>query len=74
MPVSVVVVDCEVFDDYADVEQVGQKLRFGGAPISWFNHSRLMHRLGRIPPAEAEDIYHAGVANPPVGSHTTDGA
>ena len=27
--------------------------------VSWYNTSRLMHRLGRRPPAEAEAEYHA---------------
>jgi putative transposase len=27
--------------------------------VSWYNTTRLMHRLGRIPPAEAEDEYYA---------------
>jgi putative transposase len=27
--------------------------------VSWYNTTRLMHRLGRIPPAEAEGEYYA---------------
>jgi putative transposase len=27
--------------------------------VHWYNNSRLMHRLGRRPPAEAEADYHA---------------
>ena len=27
--------------------------------VSWYNHHRLMHRLGRRPPAEAEAEYYA---------------
>ena len=26
--------------------------------VDWFNHRRLLHRNGRIPPAEAEDAYY----------------
>jgi hypothetical protein len=26
--------------------------------IDWFNHLRLFHQLGRIPPAEYEDHYY----------------
>ena len=43
--------------------------------VHWFNHQRLMHRLGRIPPAEAEAAYYANhVTDPPVGSQTPEGA
>jgi putative transposase len=36
--------------------------------VHWYNTSRLMHRLGRRPPAEAEASYYATTApaNPPV--------
>lgn len=36
--------------------------------VHWYNTSRLMHRLGRRPPAEAEADYYATTdpANPPV--------
>jgi transposase InsO family protein len=27
--------------------------------VAWYNHDRLMHRLGRRPPAEAEANYYA---------------
>ena len=26
--------------------------------VDWFNHRRLLHRNGRVPPAEAEDAYY----------------
>ena len=26
--------------------------------VDWFNHRRLLHHIGRIPPAEAEDLYY----------------
>ncbi len=42
---------------------------------AWFNEHRLMHRLDRIPPAEAETAYHAN--NPtaePVESQPPEGA
>ncbi len=26
--------------------------------VDWFNHRRLLHRNGRIPPAEAEDLHY----------------
>jgi putative transposase len=43
--------------------------------VSWYNQHRLMHRLGRIPPAEAEARYHAErVANQPAGSQKPEGA
>jgi transposase InsO family protein len=35
--------------------------------VHWYNAARLMHRLGRIPPAEAEAEYYA---QQPVGQHT----
>ena len=36
--------------------------------VHWYNTSRLMHRLGRRPPAEAEADYYATTdpANPPI--------
>lgn len=37
----------------ADLEEVT------AAWVHWFNNHRLMHRLGRIPPAEYETNYHA---------------
>ncbi|TXJ08188.1 MAG: IS3 family transposase, partial [Aeromicrobium sp.] len=27
--------------------------------VDWFNNDRLMHRLGRVPPVEAEAAYYA---------------
>jgi putative transposase len=38
-----------------------------GAWVSWYNERRLMHRLGRIPPAEAEAEYYARLQ---AGQHT----
>ena len=35
--------------------------------VSWFNERRLMHRLGRRPPAEAEAEYYARLH---AGKHT----
>ena len=35
--------------------------------VHWYNASRLMHRLGRRPPAEAEAEYYA---QQPIGQHT----
>jgi putative transposase len=43
--------------------------------VAWFNDQRLMHRLGRVTPAEAETAYYAN--NPteqPVGSQPPEGA
>ncbi len=31
--------------------------------VHWYNNSQLMHRLGRIPPAEAEADYYAVVSD-----------
>jgi len=43
--------------------------------VHWFNTARLMHRLGRIPPLEAEAAYHAACeGDQPVGSQTPEGA
>ena len=43
--------------------------------VPWFNQRRLMHRLGRVPPAEAEARYYAQtVADQPVGSQEPEGA
>jgi putative transposase len=43
--------------------------------VPWFNRQRLMHRLGRVPPAEAESRYHAKqVIDQPVGSQNPEGA
>jgi putative transposase len=30
----------------------------------WFNHRRLLEPIGKIPPAEAEDRYHAMLEQP----------
>ncbi|MTE17523.1 hypothetical protein GLP40_32910 [Nocardia sp. CT2-14] len=35
--------------------------------VSWFNRSRLMHRLGRKPPVEYEADYYALHAEQPAG-------
>ena len=35
--------------------------------VSWYNERRLMHRLGRIPPVEAEAEYYARLQ---AGKHT----
>lgn len=43
--------------------------------VSWYNQQRLMHRLGRIPPAEAEARYYAqNVTDQPAGSQNPEGA
>jgi putative transposase len=43
--------------------------------VSWYNQQRLMHRLGRVPPAEAEASYYAqNVTDQPAGSHKPEGA
>ena len=43
--------------------------------VAWFNKQRLMHRLGRIPPAEAEANYYAQtVTDQPAGSQNPEGA
>jgi putative transposase len=39
--------------------------------VAWYNQSRLMHRLGRVPPTEAEAHYYSGhVTDQPAGSGT----
>ena len=39
--------------------------------VHWYNTSRLMHRLGRRPPAEAEaEYYHAHRPDHPAQGHT----
>ncbi|MGY4103990.1 integrase core domain-containing protein, partial [Nocardia sp. R16R-3T] len=45
----------------ADVEQLTHEW------VSWFNESRLMHRLGRKPPVEYEADYYAALTEQPVG-------
>jgi putative transposase len=43
--------------------------------VAWYNQQRLMHRLGRIPPAEAETEYHDQLdASQPAGSQNLEGA
>jgi putative transposase len=43
--------------------------------VGWFNQQRLMHRLGRVPPAEAEGRYYAEhVTAQPAGSQKPEGA
>ncbi|RAV08933.1 hypothetical protein DQP55_18355 [Mycolicibacterium sp. GF69] len=43
--------------------------------VAWYNQQRLMHRLGRIPPAEAEDrCYSQFVTGRPAGSQNPEGA
>ena len=38
--------------------------------IHWYNQQRLMHRLGRRPPAEAEADYHAHTRHGQPADHT----
>jgi putative transposase len=47
-----------------DVEQVTDSW------VHWYNTSRLMHRLGRRPPAEAEADYHASTRDGQPSNHT----
>jgi putative transposase len=43
--------------------------------VAWYNEQRLMHRLGRIPPAEAEAKYYDRLdASQPAGSQNPEGA
>ena len=43
--------------------------------VAWYNQQRLMHRLGRVPPAEAEaDYYAQHVTDRPAGSQNPEGA
>jgi putative transposase len=43
--------------------------------IAWYNQQRLMHRLGRVPPAEAEANYYSQtVTGRPAGSQNPEGA
>lgn len=37
--------------------------------VGWYNTSRLMHRLGRIPPAEFETAYYASEAAAKTEAH-----
>jgi putative transposase len=42
--------------------------------VAWYNQQRLMHRLGRIPPAEAEAQYYSQpVTDRPAGSQNPRG-
>ena len=42
---------------------------------AWYNQQRLMHRLGRVPPAEAEAHYYSEhVTDRPAGSQNPEGA
>jgi transposase InsO family protein len=50
----------------ADLEQITSTW------VHWYNTARLMHRLGRIPPAEAEAAYYAATdAATPAAPDTT---
>ncbi len=41
--------------------------------VAWYNQQRLMHRLGRVPPAEAEAQYYSQhVTDQPAGSQNVD--
>jgi len=43
--------------------------------VGWYNQQRLMHRLGRVPPTEAEARYYAEhVTDQPAGSQNPEGA
>jgi putative transposase len=43
--------------------------------VAWYNQSRLMHRLGRVPPTEAEAHYYSEhVTDQPAGSQNPEGA
>jgi putative transposase len=43
--------------------------------VAWYNQQRLMHRLGRIPPAEAEAEYYDQLdASQSAGSQNLEGA
>lgn len=45
----------------ADVEQLTHEW------VSWYNESRLMHRLGRKPPVEYEADYYSDLTRQPAG-------
>ena len=38
--------------------------------VHWYNTSRLMHHLGRIPPTEAEANYYATTGDGRPAAHT----
>ena len=43
--------------------------------VAWYNQQRLMHRLGRVPPAEAEAQYYSQhVTDRPAGTQNPEGA
>jgi putative transposase len=43
--------------------------------VAWYNQQRLMHRLDRVPPAEAEAHYYSEhVTDRPAGSQNPEGA
>jgi putative transposase len=43
--------------------------------VAWYNQQRLMHRLGRVPPAEAEAQYYSKhVTDRSAGSQNPEGA
>jgi transposase InsO family protein len=48
----------------ADLEEITS------AWVHWYNNDRLMHRLGRIPPAEAEVNYYATTTTANPAAHT----
>jgi putative transposase len=51
-------------DRLRDVEQITADW------VHWYNHDRLMHRLGRRPPVEYEALYAANNVTSQPGSHT----
>ena len=60
---------CGPLRNLADVELITADY------VSWYNQQRLMHRLGRIPPAEAEAEYYDQLdAGQPAGSQNPEGA
>ena len=36
--------------------------------VDWFNNRRLLEPIGNIPPAEAEDAYHAALEDMPIAA------
>ena len=36
--------------------------------VDWFNNRRLLEPVGNIPPAEAEDAYHAALEDVPIAA------
>lgn len=49
---------------------VGDLERATAAWVHWYNNQRLMHRLGRIPPAEYETNHYARLSDDHKASHT----